>query len=667
MKVLSFRNLVIMIMTCLPMFAFGNGNEMNGYDLADVSESKEFYIYNVATGLFLNDRNSCDSGMPALWTVKRNAEDGTWTIFADKKAVAVNLNIPTKSITLKVPFIGEQTLGGYSSATPDDVQVVTDAEEGSVFTITGTPNEYVITNKAEWKYFDFTKITIANIVSLIASGGTPASYTSYIYTGDAVDGSCTLLASENPVMPNAHWKFITPEDFENTEEYHSLVFATLKQTIAESESTIKNTNNSKLRKDIATVKLAKAKALVAIIETPSTNMSTKPSASEMLKAIAECKDAVAYAQTNSAYYTACKEGIENMSHLSSGLLVSGLVLAANNRLELCLSTTAMDAVMFTLRAGAILHAQTVKSWANGQDFTGFIGNHSFTTGDESKWLPLDLKQVAQFVPELNSFFETIGVDLNSTNVSVTDGQITANSSILQPLVALPKGRYRLSAQMATGKLDKAYLHATVINVVSLAEEIMAISQTVDISFSDAMQLALAIINGDPILDIIIQIGNVAEIDVESLFSLVLDAIDGNSKMIYTHGVNGKGLDEMLDNDLEFEVNGKDIVIIGASAQNTLIAGIGSIIPNNTVEGLEALLGASTYKADNFTLTFMTSTINEEFSEVVPSDEDSEGQETSITEVADKSEDTMIMHNVAGMRVNNDAKGIIIVNGKKIYR
>lgn len=585
------------------------GDEMKGADLAQVSGSQEFFIYNVATGLFLNNKNTCDNGMPTLWTVTRNAEEDTWTIEANGKAVNVGLDIPKREITIL-----NWTLGGYSSSTPDAVAVTTNSAEPSVLIIEGDANGYTIANEAEWKYFNFEDITIANIGNLITSGGFPTSYTSYLYTADAINGVSAVNASEYPSLINARWKFISKAEYEKTTDYRNKVIDTFKQTIADAQQQICGVQNSALRKSIATAKLAKAIALKGILETPVVNILLKPATSSIVRAISDCEEAIEYAKQNSTYYLACKEAVENVSNLSSGIFVKGLVLAANNRLELCLSTTAMDAAMFVLRAGATLHAQTVKTWAEGQDFTGFIGNNSFSTENSNKWLALDLTQIANLVPGIKDIIDkagAIGINPGEGGAKVENGQVSASTSIVQALVALPEGKYRLTADMATSKLDKAYLHATIIESGAVIETIKRITSTVNISFPDVIKVASAIINGEPILDVIKEIGNVADIDFEELISLITDALNGNGNIIHVNGVAGQGMDEFVENTLEFDINGKSIVIIGASAQNSLVSGIGSLIPGETIEGIDALIGMSAYKADNFRLTYVQNPVTEE--------------------------------------------------------
>ncbi len=589
------------------------GDEMKGADLAEVEESQEFFIYNMATGLFLNNKNTCDNGMPTLWTVTRT-ENGTWTITSNGNAVNVGLDIPKNEITLDIPLLGPQTLGGYSSAHPEQINITTNAAEASAFIIEGNANGYTIANEANWKYFNFEDINISNIYSLITSGGYPAEYTSYIYTAQAENGVSALKGSEYPSLYNARWKFITKEEYEKTEAYRAKVIATFKQTLAETQEQLKGIQNSAIRKGIATAMLTKALTLKGLIDTPIVNLFVKPATSTIVSAIDECAKAVEYAKVNSTYYLACKEAVENMSKLSSGIFVKGLVLAANSGLELSLSTTAMDATMFTLRAGATLYAQTVKSWAEGQDFTGFIGNNSFSTENTNKWMALDLAQMANLVPSIKDIMDkaaNIGIKLGEGGASVENGVVSANSSIVQAVVALPEGKYRFSADMATSKLDKAYLHATIIESGAMIESIQKITSTVNISFTDAIKLAAAIINQEPIFDIISQIGNVAEIDVEQLISLITDAINGNGNIIHVNGVNGEGMNEFVENSLEFDINGKAIVILGASAQNSLLSGIGSIIPGQTIEGIDAILGMSAYKADNFRLNYIQNPVKEE--------------------------------------------------------
>ncbi len=579
------------------------GDEMKGTDLAQVEESTEVFVYNVATGMFLNNKSTCDTGMPTLWKLTRNAEDNTWTITSNGKAVGVNLNIPVNSLTIPIPILGDQTISGYASGVPESVEVVSNAAEASAFTIQGTADGYTISNTTNWEYFNFADINISNIISLISNGGFPASYTSYMYTGEPQDGASALLAGEYPSMFNARWKFVSREDYEQTVAYRNQVIETLKATLAESQESIKGIRNSALRKGIASAKLAKATVLNGIVQTPVVNVFLAPATSDLVAAIQECEDAVEYAKINSIYYVACKDGIDNMSKLSSGIYVKGIVLAANTELELTLSTQAMDAVMLTMRAGATLYTQTINEWAMGQDFTGFVANNSFSTQTTDKWLPLSPQQIANVVPGVKDILDKLPIN-NDPQVTVEDGHLNANAAVVQAIVALPEGKYRLSAEMATSQLNKAYLHAIIVDGGDLVENIMDAAKGLDFSFEDALKLAQAIMNGGSITDIIESIGSSVNIDTEALLQLLGNVLQGNAKRINANGVTGEGIDKFVENNLDFEISNRGILLIGTSAQSAITSGITDILPGGMLESIGALLGGATYKADEVHLTYL---------------------------------------------------------------
>lgn len=579
------------------------GDEMKGTDLAQVEESTEVFVYNVATGMFLNNKNTCDTGMPTLWKLTRNAEDNTWTITSNGKAVGVNLTIPTNSLTIPIPIIGDQTISGYSSAVPESANVVSNADEASAFTIQGTADGYTISNTTSWEYFNFADINISNIVSLISNGGFPASYTSYMYTGEPQDGASALLAGEYPSMYNARWKFVSREDYEQTVAYRNQVIEALAKTLAESQESIKGIRNSALRKGIASAKLAKAAVLNGIVQTPIVNVFLAPATKDLVAAIQECEDAVEYAKINSNYYVACKDGIENMSKLSSGIFVKGIVLAANGELELTLSTRAMDAVMLTMRAGATLYTQTINDWAEGQDFTGFVANNSFTTETTDKWLPLSPQQIANVVPGVKDILDKLPIN-NDPQVTVEDGHLNANAAVVQAIVALPEGEYRLSAEMATSTLNKAFLHAIILDGGDLVNNIVEAAKSLNFSFEDALKLAEAIMKGGSITDIIESISGSVDIDFDALTKLLGDVLQGNAQKINANGVTGEGNDKFVENNLDFVVNNRGILMIGTSAQLAVASDITGLIPGGMLDGVGALLGGATYKADEIHLTYL---------------------------------------------------------------
>lgn len=584
------------------------GDEMKGTDLSQVEESTEVFVYNVATGMFLNNKSTCDTSMPTLWKLTRNAEDNTWTITSNGKAVGVNLNIPSNSLTIPVPIIGDQTISGYSSNVPESVEIVSNATEASAFTIQGTADGYTIANTTNWEYFNFADINLSNIVSLITNGGFPASYTSYMYTGEPENNASTLLGGEYPSMYNARWKFVSREDYEQTVAYRNQVIEALNKTLAESQESIKGIRNSALRKGIASAMLAKAAVLNGIVQTPIVNTFLAPATSDLVAAIQECENAVEYAKINSNYYIACKDGIENMSKLSSGIYVKGIVLAANTELELTLSTRAMDAVMLTMRAGATLYTQTIDKWAMGQDFTGFVANNSFTTETTDKWLPLSPQQIANVVPGVKDILDKLPIN-NDPQVSVEDGHLNSNAAVVQAIVALPQGKYRLSADMATSALNKAFLHAIILDGGDLVENIVEAAQSLNFSFEDALKLAEAIMKGGSITDIIESISGSVDIDFDALTKLLGDVLQGNAKKINVNGVTGEGIDKFVKNNLDFDITSRGILLIGTSAQSAITSGITDILPGDMLEGIGALLGGATYKADEVHLTYLRNIID----------------------------------------------------------
>lgn len=576
-------------------------DDMKGSDITAVESSKEFFIYNNATGLFLNENNSCDNTMPTLWTATRNTENNTWTIARGEKNINVALTIPNNKVTVPVLNI---EVGGYSSNEPDTVIINTDAAEASTLTISGSADSYLISNVANWKYFNFEELLQKplSVGQLIKDGGYPTSYTSYIYAGTPEEGASKVLATEYPSLISARWKFITAEDYEQTKEYREKVIAALNSKLEEAKQTIEDAENTTARKTAAKAMIAKADAMSKLLASSLIGGIYKPATSEIIKAIDEVEQAMEYVQVNRIYYAACKEAIQNMSRLSSGTFVSGIVSAANTGLEACLKTETMDLVMLSLRAAATLYAQTIYTWEEGQDFTGFIGNNAFSTEDTSKWFTLNMTDIANSVPAIKDILDklsAIGIQPSEKKATVEDGQLSASSSMYQALVGIPEGTYRLSAQMATGKLNNAFLQAIVVDGSTIIDAIKDLANITDFSWEDAAKLAQAIINREPIADIIDKVGSTINIDKDQLTDLIMGAMTGENGVINTNAVAGKGIDEMIDHSLEFEVKGKAIVIIGASAQTRL-----TDIAGDMLDGIEAIIGSAEYKADNFSLVYI---------------------------------------------------------------
>lgn len=281
------------------------------------------------------------------------------------------------------------------------------------------------------------------------------------------------------------------------------------------------------------------------------------------------------------YKTACLAAIDNISLLGDNFTIRSMVSVAKTSLNICATKDDMRRAMTVLRASVVGYLQTVKTFQDGQVFTGLVANHSFDTGDLSSWYSIgfDLSQIGLSditsaisggdvsglinAVSVNDWNENTKAIENTESNAVQNGHekyyLNSNQLIMQPIFGLPAGIYSLSAKVACTpgllRLNKVHLNALVVS-------------------TDVAQ---------DVLGNVLSNGNRSELLSNFNLTEYIAPFLQNGKL-YSGSVSCKNLSTFSDGELRFIIDKGDIVILGMNA------------------GMVPFIGTEQYRADNLQLT-----------------------------------------------------------------
>lgn len=333
------------------------------------------------------------------------------------------------------------------------------------------------------------------------------------------------------------------------------------------------------------------------------------------------------------YKTACLAAIDNISMIGDNATISSMTSLAKSSLNTCQTKDDMRRAMMVLRTGVVGYLQTAKRFAEGQVFTGLLGNHSFDTGELSWWysVSFDLSQVSLTdlsnamsggdvsglvnAVSVNSWNEDTQAVENAGSATIQDAAgkyyLSSKQLLAQPIIGLPAGLYSFSAKVACNpgflKLNKVHLNALVIPM-SVVQDVIT-----DIIGSNP--------NWEELL---------SDIDLQQYVGLFLQ----NGKL-YTEPTVPKNLSTFSRAELRLNIEEGDIVLIGINA------------------GMMPFVSTEQYRADDLQLIGVE---DADGISLIPTPTDAEGA----------------TYNLAGQQTANRRlsigklpRGIYIRNGKKI--
>lgn len=282
------------------------------------------------------------------------------------------------------------------------------------------------------------------------------------------------------------------------------------------------------------------------------------------------------------YKTACYAAIDNLSEIGKdNRTIRSMLSTTRYSVSLYDTKEDLQTAMIFLRAEVLNYLQVVKSFNEGQVFTGLIGNHSFDTGDLSLWncFSFNLSQIklsditaAIALGDVSGLVKAVSLSgwnegtkavENKEPDAIPEGHnkyyLNSNQLIMEPIFGLPAGVYSLQANLACKpgllNLNKVHLNALVVSAETLMEIL-----GVTLSNSSDWRELLSNFN----------LGNY----IEPIFE---------KGKLYSASASCKNLNTFSDGELRFVIDKGDLVIIGLDA------------------GLVSFIGAEQFRADNLKL------------------------------------------------------------------
>lgn len=301
----------------------------------------------------------------------------------------------------------------------------------------------------------------------------------------------------------------------------------------------------------------------------------------LVSSTAFAQDETTEAEALEDYKTACLAAIDNISLIGDNFTIRSMVSLAKTSLGICSTTDAMSRTMTALRAGVIGYLQTVKTFDDGQVYTGLVGNHSFDTGDLSSWycVGFDISQLsltdlanAMSGGDVSGLVNAVSVNNWNENTKAFENQganavqggsgkyyLGSNQLMMQPILGLPAGIYSLNAKVACTpgflNLSKVHLNALVVPTSTVQEVIGDVLSNT----SDWGEL-LTNFNLTQYMGPFLQSGK-----------------------LYTEAISCKNISTLSDGELRFVIDEGDILVIGMNA------------------GMIPFVGTDQFRADNLQL------------------------------------------------------------------
>lgn len=536
----------------------GNGAEFSNFSLMTYDESAvfsvwtpqevkvgKFILFNKSTGLFIsadeaddnaNNPTSLKDNHPTMFTATVN-DNGK--VVLESAAGKLGIMINTKS----------------NSDKPTSIVSSANADDGEELTFNGEKNAYTISRTKSWTYNLFSS----------------AKYTAYMSVETAGEAA-RLNATAYDSNYEAEWILVAIDEyFAKGPNARNEAMEILEAAIKKAEYV----NNDALQvPGLAgthfNLNIANAKDVLQKAESnPNISGSTIIETADKLEALTD------NIQEISDYYISSLADIENIEKISSSPALRTLTTTARNSLQIATTKSYMMNAMNVLRIGVLGYMQTVNTFADGQEFTGLIGNHSFDTGTLDNWngmtIDIDSDDILPLIGaiasgDLSAIFDKVNVKFNNSTKAVANigdqtienghnkYYLTSNQGVMQLALGLPAGVYEMSGKMA---LDNSAINKG--------------------------HLTTIVVSGDALGDIISQVLSDKSLDFGKLIPIVLEF-----GKITSADINGKGSKQFVDGKVRCTVNQGDILLMITDA------------------GIAPLIGTAQYRADNIRLKLLRS-------------------------------------------------------------
>lgn len=519
-----------------------------------------YLIYNKATGLFIS--------------APENEEANAATPLADMRptrfTIALNED-QTCEISHEGGKLGVMIATSSSNDHPSYVVGSANADEGTTLTVGGNQESYTFSFTKNWKY---------NVLF-------NAQHTAYLSVSPNLQdaGRAKLSTTVSPNDFYGEWILVLPAEYETTLQARLEAIERLEKAVGNARQVQEEiTEVPGISKTILGVEITSSEALLATEKSGTwswisslVNTTTINRAADGLNQLSS--DFMSLAD----YYAACKAAIANIERISSGVTLRALTTTAKASLELAGGKEAMLAAMTTLRAGVSGYLQTVKTFADGQTFTGMLGNHSFDTGDMSQWYSVGVDMGKVSISDVTGAIS--GGDASSLANVVTINEwktdtravrnedaesegrkyhLNARQMLMQPLLGMPAGIYEFSATVSCnpGLLKTDKLHLSVLVVPQeIVQQVIGDVTSGDFNWNDLM----------------------ANFDMAQYMGTFLQ-----HGKLYSGSTTCTALGSDQNAQLRFFLNSGDIMIVGIDA------------------GTVPFLGNAEYTADNLQLTYLRS-------------------------------------------------------------
>lgn len=419
-----------------------------------LADGMSCYLLNAVAQRFLTDADTLSANRPVAFTVAVQ-EDGACT-FRTAGGKAINLTIADNSgITGgALPKSVTASLGGTATA----------------FHAESTADGYTLSTTATWKYGLFDRNSASCTASLSARI-------------DAETGTAALIGSTDAADNCCYWILVSPAEYNGSPYARTQALERLNSAI-EAVDEAKALDIPSGAKAALEAKRTSAKATYSAATSSISSISNRVTVEQINNAAAGLEQAMAEARRLVVYYAACKQEVDNAERIG-GTTVSTACTTARGALALSSSTGTMDVAMNAMRLSLIGYFRQQKELSDSTDMTGMLANPSFERSTMSGWYTFqvdgsDLSSLAGIVAggdlsglaDLISFAEFSEQShpvLSEGANAMTGGHgsyhyATSGQMLCQPLVGLPGGDYRLSAQMFcnAGMLNAYSCYATAI-------------------------------------------------------------------------------------------------------------------------------------------------------------------------------------------------------------
>lgn len=419
-----------------------------------LADGMSCYLLNAVAQRFLTDADTLSANRPVAFTATVQT-DGTYT-FRAAGGKAINLTItPNSGIT-----------GG---ALPKSVTASL-GETATAFRAESTADGYTLSTTATWKYGLFDRNSASCTAGLSARI-------------DAETGTAAFVASTDVADNCRNWILVSPA------EYNSSPYAR-PQALERLSCAIEAVNEAKAldipsgAKVTLEAKRTSAQATYSAATSSIPSISARVTVEQINNAAAGLEQAIAEVKQLVVYYAACKQEVDNAERIG-GTTVSAACATARGALALSSSTGTMDVALNAMRLSLIGYFRQQKELNDSTDMTGMLANPSFERSTMGGWYTFqvddsDLSSLAGIVTggdlsglaDLISFgeFSDQSHPVLSEGINAMAGghgsyhYASPGQMLCQPIIGLPNGDYRLSAQMycKSGMLNAQSCYASAI-------------------------------------------------------------------------------------------------------------------------------------------------------------------------------------------------------------